>query len=312
MGQVNDEMALRVCCADLPPGPGQRVTVMIPAGNEMLEEPLDLGAGFTLVFDGDMWRSEVRAAAPDEEGVTVVLEITGRYPPALADVLEGFAVPGVRGHCAGTQLDRLLSHQNVTACKELITQDVPLATLLVPAAAIVIVNDADRLITVTRTGMPIAAGHFGMTIPVRFDVGLTVITSLTVEMFPLLARPVPALNAVVPPWVRSSFVSPKTGPSNWNDPLSELTAFANVEPTEKSITPVHPVMVLDAPVPNAIVTGWFAPEVVSACTSRRLYWIAEKFEFGCPAGICPVTRRTALDCGDPDPAKFALTVSREL
>lgn len=64
---------------DLPPGPGTKVTIRLPAGNEMLR-PVPLpGQGFTLDFGGDVWRSELRSASGDSEGVTLELEITGRY-----------------------------------------------------------------------------------------------------------------------------------------------------------------------------------------------------------------------------------------
>ena len=56
----------------------------------------------------------------------------------------------------------------------------------------------------TLVGVPSAEPHFGMIMPVRLTVGLTVITSLTVAMFPPLLSPVPALKGFVPPWVRRS------------------------------------------------------------------------------------------------------------
>jgi hypothetical protein len=66
---------------ELPPGPGTRVTVHLPAGSEMLGgKPLMSGDGFTLDFGGDVWRSVLLSARGDSSGVTVELEIEGRYP----------------------------------------------------------------------------------------------------------------------------------------------------------------------------------------------------------------------------------------
>ena len=67
--------------AEMPPGPGKRVRLFIPDGNEMVtrDEPLLPGAGFTLNFSGDVWRSELRSALWGRDGVLVELEITGRY-----------------------------------------------------------------------------------------------------------------------------------------------------------------------------------------------------------------------------------------
>lgn len=65
---------------ELPPGPGTRVTISLPAGNEMLGgEPMGYGQGFTLDFGGDVWQAELRAAKWEHGGATLELEITGRY-----------------------------------------------------------------------------------------------------------------------------------------------------------------------------------------------------------------------------------------
>jgi hypothetical protein len=67
---------------DLPPGPGKRVVLVVPAGNEMVAraDPLLPGCGFTLNFgDYGMWRAEVRIASQVGGEIGMELEITGRY-----------------------------------------------------------------------------------------------------------------------------------------------------------------------------------------------------------------------------------------
>jgi len=68
---------------DMPPGPGSRVTLVVPAGHEMIagREPLLPGAGFTLnCGDHGVWRAELQIASWVGDEVGMELEITGRYP----------------------------------------------------------------------------------------------------------------------------------------------------------------------------------------------------------------------------------------
>lgn len=69
---------LRLCCAEMPPGPGKRLAVLVPAGHELAAQ-LAPGTGVTVGFAGDVWRSTVTSAEADEDGAAVELEITGRY-----------------------------------------------------------------------------------------------------------------------------------------------------------------------------------------------------------------------------------------
>jgi hypothetical protein len=69
---------LRLCCAEMPPGPGKRLAVLVPAGHELAAQ-LAPGTGVTLSFAGDVWRSTVTSAEADGEGCAVELQITGRY-----------------------------------------------------------------------------------------------------------------------------------------------------------------------------------------------------------------------------------------
>ena len=74
--------APRLVHAGMPPAPGKRVTLVVPAGNEMVAraEPLLPGAGFTLNFVGyGMWRAELQIASWVGDEVGMELEITGRY-----------------------------------------------------------------------------------------------------------------------------------------------------------------------------------------------------------------------------------------
>ena len=79
------DTAPRLVDVDMPPAPGKRVTLVVPAGNEMVTraEPLLPGAGFTLNFGGyGMWRAELRIASWVGDEVGMELEITGRYAEA--------------------------------------------------------------------------------------------------------------------------------------------------------------------------------------------------------------------------------------
>lgn len=73
---------------DLPPGPGTRVVLTVPAGHEWLDDadPLVPGCGFTLILgDYGRWRSEVRFASRVRDEVGMELEITGRYAEDLGE-----------------------------------------------------------------------------------------------------------------------------------------------------------------------------------------------------------------------------------
>lgn len=74
---------------DLPPAPGSKVVLVVPAGHELLADadPLVPGCGFTLnIGEHGMWRSEVRFASEVKGEVGMELEITGRYAEeAVAD-----------------------------------------------------------------------------------------------------------------------------------------------------------------------------------------------------------------------------------
>lgn len=72
---------------DLPPGPGSKVVVVVPAGHEWLAVPGPLvpGCGFTLnLGEYGMWRAEVRIASEARDETGMELEITGRYPEDAA------------------------------------------------------------------------------------------------------------------------------------------------------------------------------------------------------------------------------------
>ena len=73
---------------DLPPAPGSRVVLVVPAGNELLAgaDPLSPGCGgFTLSLGSyGLWRAEVRIASQVKGEVGMELEITGRYAEDVA------------------------------------------------------------------------------------------------------------------------------------------------------------------------------------------------------------------------------------
>lgn len=74
---------------DLPPGPGSKVVLVVPAGHEWLDgaNPLVPGCGFTLILgEYGRWRSKVRFASQVKGEVGMELEITGRYPEDLGDL----------------------------------------------------------------------------------------------------------------------------------------------------------------------------------------------------------------------------------
>jgi hypothetical protein len=68
---------------DLPPGPGTKVVLVVPAGHEWLADanPLAPGCRFTLsIGEYGIWRAQVRFASEAKGEVGMELEIEGRYP----------------------------------------------------------------------------------------------------------------------------------------------------------------------------------------------------------------------------------------
>lgn len=76
---------------ELPPGPGTKVVLVVPAGHEWLADadPLLPGCGFTLnLGEYGIWRAEVRIASEFKGEVGMELEITGRYPETAVNTAD--------------------------------------------------------------------------------------------------------------------------------------------------------------------------------------------------------------------------------
>jgi len=89
---MSDESTPVLRHLELPIGPGTRLTIWTPAGDPMLTKPLAKGDGFTIktaVYEstgctadagGSRWRAELLSWQQDVAGITLILEIKGRYP----------------------------------------------------------------------------------------------------------------------------------------------------------------------------------------------------------------------------------------
>jgi len=67
---------------EMPLAPGARVSVWCPSGSEPFgADPFLAGQGFTIDANGDRWRAVLLYAKAGVDGITLDLEIEGRYPP---------------------------------------------------------------------------------------------------------------------------------------------------------------------------------------------------------------------------------------
>lgn len=74
---------------ELPLAPGARITVWCPPGGGPFgAEPFLDGQGFTIDANGDRWRAILRYVKAGAVGITLDLEIEGRYPATARTAIE--------------------------------------------------------------------------------------------------------------------------------------------------------------------------------------------------------------------------------